>query len=175
MGFCVLAYSAALDRGAPARLLATINIFNNPSWVITPLGVLASAFVALGLFLLGGLSMGMRWRGGFYMLIAPILFTVVASALRQYPFHGRLLLFLIPSVQLLVGEGAAALTGRGGAIATFVFGVFLLAQPAGHVLWYQLVAAREHGTFDSHGDLWPDVLDYLERLPAKGQLPRSSP
>jgi hypothetical protein len=152
-----------------------VNLFNNPSWVVTPLGVLVSALVALGLFLLGGLSMGMRWRGGFYLLVAPILFTVVASALRQYPFHGRLLLFLIPSVHLLVGEGAAALTVRRGAITTFAFGVFLLAQPAGHVLWYQLVAARIHGSFDSHGDLWPDVLDYLETRPVNVQLPRSSP
>jgi hypothetical protein len=152
-----------------------VNLFNNPSWVVTPLGVLTSAFVALALFLLGGLSMGLRWRGGVYVLVAPIFFTLVASALRQYPFHGRLLLFLIPSVHLLVSEGAAALSRRGGAIATFVLGAFLLVQPAGHVLWFQLVATRNHGAFDSHGDLFPDVLDYLEQLHREVRLPRSSP
>jgi hypothetical protein len=151
------------------------NILNNPSWVVTPLGVLTSVFVALGLFLLGGLSMGLRWRGGVYVLVAPILFTLIASALRQYPFHGRLLLFLIPSVHLLVGEGAAALSRRGGAIATFALGAFLLAKPAGHVLWYQLVATRFHGGFDSHGDLLPDVLDYLEQLHREFPRRRSSP
>ena len=102
-----------------------VNVFNNPSWVVMPVGVLASAFVALGLFLLGGLSMGSRWRGGVYVLVAPIFFTMIASSLRQYPFHGRLLLFLIPSVHLLVGEGAAAISRRGGAIAAFVLGAFV--------------------------------------------------
>jgi hypothetical protein len=131
--------------------------------------------VALGLFLLGGVSMGSRWRGGVYVLVAPILFTLIASALRQYPFHGRLLLFLIPSVHLLVGEGSAALTARGRPIAAFALGAFLLAQPAGHVLWYQWIVARQHGSFDSHGDLWPDVLDYLDRRPQEVQRPRSSP
>jgi hypothetical protein len=140
-----------------------------------PIGVLASAFVGLGLCLLGGLSMGARWRGGVYVLVAPILFTLIASALHQYPFHGRLLLFLIPSVHLLVGEGAATLTARGGPFAAFAFGAFLLAQPAGHVIWHQLIVTRQHGTFDSHGDLWPDVLDYRERLLEKVQPPRSSP
>jgi len=152
-----------------------VNILNNPSWVITPLGVLTSAFLALGLFLLGGLSLGLRWRGGVYLLVAPILFTLIASALHQYPFHGRLLLFLIPSVHLLVGEGAAAVSRRGGAIATFAVGAFLLAQPAGHVLWYQFITVRQHGTFDTHGDLWPDVLDYLESRSAGDRRPPSSP
>ena len=154
-----------------------VNILNNPSWVVMPLGVLTSVFVALGLFLLGGLSMGLRWRGGSYVLVAPIFFTLIASALHQYPFHGRLLLFLIPSVHLLVGEGAAALSRRGGSIAAFAVGAFLLAQPVGHVLWYQLIATRQHGTFDSHGDLWPDVLDYREFRHYQQQIrrPRSSP
>ena len=30
-----------------------LNIFNSPAWVVTPLGVLASAFLALGLYLIG--------------------------------------------------------------------------------------------------------------------------
>ena len=96
-----------------------VNLFNNPSWVVTPLGVFTSSFVALGLFVAGAVAMGWRWRGGVYLLLAPIAFTLTASALRQYPFHGRLLLFLIPSVHLLVAEGAATITRRGGPFATF--------------------------------------------------------
>lgn len=119
--------------------------------------------------------MGSRWRGGVYVLVAPIFFTMIASSLRQYPFHGRLLLFLIPSVHLLVGEGAAAISRRGGAIAAFVLGAFLLAQPAGHVLWYQFVARRQHEGFDTHGDLWPDLLDYLDQARLPVQTRRPSP
>ena len=154
-----------------------INIFNSPAWVVTPLGVLASAFIAMGLYLIGSISLALRWRGGLYLLVAPLLFTLVASALHQYPFHGRLLLFLVPTIHLLVAEGAEALTRRGGVILTVAFGLFLLVQPACHILWHRLISTRVHGGFDSHGDLLPDLLDHLERTrPRAGAVnPRAGP
>jgi hypothetical protein len=142
----------------------SINVFNSPSGIVTPLGVLPSAFIGLGLFLAGVWSLGRRWTGGLILLVSPILVALAASMLHRYPFHGRLLLFLIPSVYLLVGEGAAALSRRGGARLTFALGAFLLAQPVLDVLWYRLVQKRTHGEYDSHGDLHPDVLDYLDGL-----------
>ena len=119
-----------------------LNVFNSPSGVLTPLGVLPSAFLALGLFVLGGVVAGRRWRGGLYLLLAPLLFALLASALHQYPFHGRLLLFLVPSVHLLVSEGAAALAWCGGARLTFALGAFLLFQPAFDVLWHRSILPR---------------------------------
>ncbi len=154
-----------------------INIFNSPAWVVTPLGVLASAFLAMGLYLIGSLSLGLRWRGGLYLLVAPLLFTLAASALHQYPFHGRLLLFLVPTIHLLVAEGAEALTRRGGTIFTVALGLFLLVQPAYDVLWNRLIVKRTHGGYDSHGDLLPDLLDYLERTRSRpgAVAPRAEP
>ncbi len=146
-----------------------INIFNSPAWVVTPLGVLASAFLAMGLYLIGALSLGLRWRGGLYLLVAPLLFTLAASATHQYPFHGRLLLFLVPAIHLLVAEGAVALTRRGGVILTVALGVFLLVLPAYDVLWHRLIMKRFHGGYDSHGDLLPDLLDHLEKTTIKAQ------
>jgi hypothetical protein len=140
-----------------------LNIVNSPGWVVTPLGVLASAFLALGFYVIGSLSLGLRWRGGLYLMVAPLLFTIAASALHQYPFHGRLLLFLVPIIHLPVAEGAAALTRRGRPVLAFALGTFLLFQPAYELLWHQLIVKRFHGAFDSHGDLRPDLLDYLER------------
>jgi hypothetical protein len=140
-----------------------INIFNSPAWVVTPLGVLASAFLAMGLYLIGSVSLGLRWRGGLYLLVAPLVFTLAASALHQYPFHGRLLLFLVPTIHLLVAEGAETLTRRRGPILTVALGLFLLGQPAYDVLWNRLIAKRFRGGYDSHGDLLPDLLDYLEQ------------
>ena len=105
------------------------------------------------------------WAGSLgvlYMVIAPIPFAIVASALHQYPFHGRLLIFLVPTVHLLVGEGAAALTRKGGAALALVLGAFLLSQPAFEVVWHRAIAARSHAGYDSHGDLAPDLLDHLE-------------
>ena len=108
----------------------SINVFNSPSGILTPLGILPSAFIGLGLFLVGAWSLGRRWKGGLILLVSPILMALAASMLHRYPFHGRLLLFLIPSVYLLVGEGAAALSRRGGAEADLRPGR-VLAGPAG--------------------------------------------
>jgi hypothetical protein len=152
-----------------------LNILNNPSGVVTPLGVLHSAFLALGLLSLGAVSLGLKWRGRVYLLLAPVLFTLLASALHQYPFHGRLLLFLVPSVHLLIGEGAAALSRRGGVLFTCALGAFLLFQPARDAFWHQLIVERSHGGYDSHGDLKPDLLDYLERLERQTPRTRSLP
>jgi hypothetical protein len=145
------------------ELWQLINVTNAPASVFTPLGVIPSAFLAAGLFMLGGLAMGRRWRGGLYLLTAPILFVFLASALHQYPFHGRLLLFVVPTIHLLIGEGAAALTCRGRPMLTGVLGAFLLCQPAYDVCWYQLIQQRPR-SYDSHGDLRPDLLDYLDEL-----------
>jgi hypothetical protein len=147
----------------------SINLLNSPSGVLTPLGVLPSVFIGLGLFVLGAWSLGRRWRGGLILLVSPILVALLASVLHRYPFHGRLLLFLVPSVHLLVAEGAAALSRTGGARLTFALGAFLLAQPVLDVGWYRLMQKRHHSGYDSHGDLHPDVLDYLEGLERSAQ------
>jgi len=41
----------------------------------------------------------------FLLLIAPILFTLLASGLHKYPFRGRLLLFLVPPVLVIIAKG----------------------------------------------------------------------
>ena len=74
----------------------------------------------MGFYLIGAVSLGFRWRGGLYLLVAPLLFTLFASGLHQYPFHGRLLLFLVPTVHLLVAEGVVALSRPGGTRLTVV-------------------------------------------------------
>jgi hypothetical protein len=139
-----------------------LNLLNSPSCVLTPLGVLPSAFLALGLFALGAVSLARRSAGGLFMLVAPIAFAVLASALHQYPFHGRLLLFLVPTVHLLVAAGAAAIARKWGAPLALVLGAFLLYEPAFLVVWHRMIAVRHHARYDSHGDLAPDLLDYLE-------------
>jgi hypothetical protein len=153
-----------------------LNLFNSPSWVLTPLGVLASAFLAAGLYAFGVLSLLRRWRGGAFLLVAPLVFTLGASALHQYPFHGRLLIFLVPTVHLLVAEGAAVLTRHRSAFLATVVTIFLLVQPAGQATWNQAIVNRLHGYHDSHGDLFGDLLDYMDGTdisnPTVRRLPR---
>ena len=140
-----------------------LNAFDSPADLLTPLGVLPSAFLALGLFLLGGFSISRRWFGGLYLLVVPILVALAASAVHQYPFHGRLLIFLVPSIHLLVGEGAATLSRRAGPWSTLALAGFLLFQPAYDLCQLRWIGGRgQHAGYDSHGDLRPDLLDYLE-------------
>ena len=151
---------------------AILNAFNSPANVVTPLGVIPSAFIALGLFLVGSVALSRRWPGGLYLLISPIIFALAASALHQYPFHGRLLIFLTPSLHLLVGEGAAALTSHGSRWLTPAIAAFLLFQPVSDVVWEQFIPKQKHSGYDSHGDLRPDLLDYRD---AKEAHRRSHP
>lgn len=141
-----------------------LNVFDSPSDVKTPLGLIPTAFLALALWVCGAWSLGRRWPGGLYLLVAPGVFTLVASVLHQYPFHGRLLIFLVPSVHLLVAQGAATISRPGGARLTAVVGTFLLIQPVADLLWQRFVQPLNHSTYDSHGDLRHDLLDYLESL-----------
>jgi hypothetical protein len=138
-----------------------LNVFDSPADVKTPLGPVFTAILALVLAIAGATSMLRRRPGGLYLLTAPLAFVLAASVLRQYPFHGRLLIFLVPSVQMLVSQGAAVISRPGGAGLAGALGAFLLLQPAGDALSHRLVRPLNHDNFDSHGDLRPDLLDYL--------------
>jgi len=54
----------------------------------------------------GCASIFLRNKGKAFALILPIFFALLASGLRKYPFESRPLLFLAPSVLLLIAEGA---------------------------------------------------------------------
>lgn len=69
-----------------------------------------------GQFALAGVAFVCFWVGVWrtprqtlYVLLLPIVFTLGASALQQYPFRERLILFLTPFVMLLVAEGVITL------------------------------------------------------------------
>lgn len=135
-----------------------INVFINPAWIVTPLGSRASALLATGLFASGMVALGKRWRGGLFLLVAPIGFAVLASVLHKYPFHGRLLLYLIPTIHLLIAEGTLAVGRRAGTIVLVSLVATLLVGPVTDQTWKRSLMRRTHGP-DTHGDLYPDLLD----------------
>jgi len=145
------------------------NVFINPASLLTPFSLPVTAVLASALAVIGCLSLGRRWPGGLFLLIAPLLFALLASGLRQYPFHGRLLLFLVPTFLLLPCEGAAAIGRRTGWLVMLALAALLIYGQASDVFWHKVVQSR-YRPFDSHGDLKNDLLDYLE-LQRKGRLP----
>lgn len=99
-GFSSMSAYDALDRTATLLLDSLTE----------PLGFGLAGLAAL-LFLLGVLALRKRPVVAS-ILVCPLLFTVAASFLHQYPFYNRLLLFLVPAALLTVATGASWLIER---------------------------------------------------------------
>ena len=140
---------------------AMANVFINPASVLTPLSLPYTALLASVLALIGCVSLGRRWPGGLFLVISPLVLALAASALHQYPFHGRLVLYLVPTYLLLLAEGVAAVGRPTGWLVTLVLAGFLLYGEAAEIVWHKAIQGRSR-PFDTHGDLKNDLLDYLE-------------
>ncbi len=68
-----------------------------------PIGL--SSTVAALPFIVGCASVFHQRKEKFAILILPIFFTLLASGFDRYPFNGRLLLFIGPSVLIVIAEG----------------------------------------------------------------------
>ena len=111
---------------------AVLNVFRNPlavEWV----------YFSAAVFLAGGVALCRRRPRYFYWLVLPILLVLAASVARKYPFQGRMLLFLMPGMVLILAEGVltiAALFKRKSAFMVFVL--------AGALLWHPAIRAGRH-------------------------------
>jgi hypothetical protein len=151
----------ATDARFVAETLA--NVFINPGSVLTPFSLAVTASLACGLGLIGCVSLARRWPGGLFLLLSPLLFSLAASALRQYPFHGRLILSLAPTYHLLLAEGIAAVGRLTHVWATVLLALVFIGGQASDIAWNQIVMPKSRERpFDTHGDLKNDLLDYLD-------------
>ena len=158
------------DLSLLAETLA--NVFINPGSLLSPLPLVYTAALASLLAVVGCLSLCRRWPGGLFLVIGPLLFALAASGLHQYPFHGRLLLCLVPTYILLLAEGMAAIGRRTGWMVTLALAGFFLYGQAAEIVWHKAIQQRAR-PFDSHGDLKNDLLDYLENQRRGRQPPRN--
>jgi hypothetical protein len=76
------------------------ELFRNPV-LRYPWPSLYSALAIVGL-----MALGRRNRFGALLLFGPFAVTVLAAVAQQYPFRTRVVLFLVPSLVLLVAAGA---------------------------------------------------------------------
>ncbi len=114
--------------GRPAALLVVVGGLSG--FVLIP-----AAFYVLGL--LGFIRRG-QWQWTAW-LFGPVVMTLIASGVANYPFKGRLILFLVPGAFLAIGEGAQEL-GRlikpqvAARSAAWVAAIFLLWSPTSGML-----------------------------------------
>jgi hypothetical protein len=118
----------------PANLtwLATnfFFIFENP-------GSIGLAGLGVVCFIIGGFAYYKKQTSHFWALLLPILFALVASGFHKYSFDGRLLLFLLPALYLLIGEGAAEVrevTHKIAPVIGLTLLILLLALPVASAL-----------------------------------------
>lgn len=90
-----------------------------PDLMRTPGGFLAADF-SLFVAFVGGVAL---WFNGkkreLFLLLLPLVFMLAASSLHKYPMSGRLMLFFVPALLLLVASGVSqflTFAGKGGVV-----------------------------------------------------------
>jgi hypothetical protein len=137
----------------------TLHLFVNPLNFATPLGPRISALPAVVLFAIGCGSLGRRDAKGLATLLLPVGFAIAASALRMYPTHGRLALFLVPLLLVPIAGGAGWLRARGvrGVAWATVLAALLLFPTLDAA--YRVAVPRVRMDLQPYGDRRPISLD----------------
>ncbi|MDJ1180370.1 glycosyltransferase family 39 protein [Roseofilum sp. BLCC_M91] len=122
----------------PETLRWYITTFNN--MFIAPTGFTTPGLAAL-LFLTGciGVTVSLKSRYKLYILLLPIGLTLFASMIQKYPFStltnylhgqgGRLILFLVPFILIVMSEGLAYMTWENDQKIAMLITIILLLNP----------------------------------------------
>ena len=132
-------------------------LFVNPLGFNTPFGWTIGVVPALVYCLVGVVWFSRReqerTRAG--MLALPIAFTIGATMLHRYPFHGRLVLFLVPSLLIFIAEGACRLGEWSGRKSVWIIILAsILFFPTLRDI-YHVAAPRNRDFFNPVGDRDP--------------------
>ncbi len=135
-----------------------LEIFVNPLYLLCPPNSLLGVVLPLVLLLIGGTSLARRSVQHFVLLVSPILLAMLATVLGYYPFHGRLILELVPALLLFIAEGTEWIAVRfhsPSGIAYRTVLIALLTYPGWQAVWN--CPWREPRDFNIHGDLHRNV------------------
>lgn len=140
---------------SPADLARTAGLlletFVTPLNLVPRLMPYAFALLAAALGASGARRLARKDAAALAILVAPAALALAAAAMRRYPFHGRLILWLAPAAFALIAEGVAEVRWRRGR-AWFAFVLALmLTYPVLDSL-YQAVPPHARD-FNPHGDL----------------------
>ncbi len=132
------------------------------------------AGLAALVFVVGSISTFRKSPERLLLLLSPAIVTLLASGLHKYPFGGRLALFLVPPVLLLMAEGTEAI--RSSASASFpavgwVLITLLLLDPGTYILHH---FAKPHTEILQPGAMLPEeirpVMAYVRNHEKPGDL-----
>jgi hypothetical protein len=145
---------------APVLSLATIEWFLHTFFGIfsNPAGLELSGIAALTC-LVGGISMLSNKKEKLFLLISPMAATLLAASLHKYPFNGRLLLFIVPTLLLLIAEGAEQIRCKTRHEAPII-GACLV----GLLFLHPLLFSTYHLIKPSAGDLPPGITHTREEI-----------
>jgi len=138
-----------------------LDIFVNPLNLVPPGLPWLGAVLPLGLLAGGAVRLFRRSWPIWLMLVSPVGLAVIASVMKRYPLHGRLILELVPAFFLLIAEGTQAIfeldRGRRKLVSKAVLAL-VLAYPC-FSAFYEASATRPR-YFNSHGDLHNNLFLY---------------
>jgi hypothetical protein len=137
---------------------AFFNVFSDPAG-------LALVGIAGVSALLGANEFRKRDQGRFLAVLLPIAATLLASAFHRYPFHGRLLLFLVPSLLLLIAAGLEAIRRMTREFAR-PLGVLLI----GFLFLDPLLTARGHFIRPQGVEEVRSAIDYIQKHRSPGDI-----
>jgi hypothetical protein len=131
-----------------------LEVFVNPLNLMPWSLPAACVIVPLVVWLVGACSLFRRDLSTFLLLGLPIALAMVAAALRKFPFHGRLILELVPAFYLMIAEGTECVRWRLGRVGYAVIVFWLLSAFCLSTLYE--ATARRVRPFNAHGDLHPN-------------------
>jgi hypothetical protein len=135
-----------------------LEVFVNPLNLLCPWSSRLGVILPLPLLLIGGASLARRAGLPFVLLVSPILLAILATVLGYFPFHGRLILELVPALFLFIAEGTEWIAVRfqsPSGIAYRTVLIALLTYPCWQAVWN--CPEREPREFNIHGDLHRNV------------------
>ncbi len=135
-----------------------LEIFVNPLNLVAPIGLGVGVIVPLVILQVGEVAMARRSWATYLLLVLPIAMAMMASGYKKYPFHGRLVLELVPAFFLLIAEGTEWFARRDRSRSRFFYKTLLIL-----LLAYPCLSSIYHATgirprdFNQHGDLHQNV------------------
>ena len=138
--------------------LETLNwLYRNVAQMFHNPGGFGSYELAGWLSLLGCGALLLKDRKKFAFLVLPFCLVLIASAFEKYPFRERMLLFLVPSMLLLIMEGIGAIQDRVGRYGALVVAIVLL----GAIGYAPLRLAAHHAIHPVWREETKPVLAYI--------------